>query len=70
MSMVTTGRPQSAISRQFLDAMYRRLFDAQRGMHEATNKESREGWDSIRCCVTCSIDDYLAAHAPAPKEAP
>ena len=55
----------SSINRDFLDAMYQRLHEAERGRSQATNEASRQSWDSLWCSISCSINDYLSAHAPA-----
>lgn len=59
---------KSTINREFLDKMYRRLHEAESGRANAKTPEDGIRWDNLHTTVTCTINDYLAAHAPVPKE--
>lgn len=60
---------KSTINREFLDKMYRRLHEVESSRANARNPQDGLAWDSLHASVTRTIDDYLAAHAPAQQEA-
>ena len=60
---------KSTINREFLDKMYRRLHEAESSRANAKNPEDGMARDSLHATITRTIDDYLAAHAPAQQEA-